>query len=188
MSDSLRSPYPVQAVRPTCHWWLRPRVLAWFRVLMVLSLVKPPAPAGPLSRIGDYLFAARGPGLFLRIRRRTTFPPKSAVTRGPPHPLFHRRRATWDRRPGDVPRSPGHGGGGHPRRRRGSQGPRGAGVDVGLQAFCLGVPFVLEALCLGGLLSWRPCVLAVPLVLERPCVLGVLPCLGGSPGRLRRLT
>ena len=58
---------------------------------MVWSLVKPLASAGPLSRIGDYLFAARGPGLFLRIRRRTTFPPKSAVTRGPPHPLFHRR-------------------------------------------------------------------------------------------------
>src|SRR6266705_329843 len=59
---------------------------------MVWSLVKPPAAAGPLSRIGDYLFAARGPGLFLRIRGRTTFPHKSAVPRGPPHPLFHRRR------------------------------------------------------------------------------------------------
>ena len=65
MSDVLRYPYPVQAVRPTCHWWLRPRVLAWFQVLMILSLVKPPAFAGQLSRIGDYLLAARGPGLFL---------------------------------------------------------------------------------------------------------------------------
>ena len=91
MAHSLRSPYTVQAVRPTRHWWRCPRVLAWFRVLMVWSLVKPPASVGPLSRIGDYLFAARGPGLLLRIRRRTTFPPKSAVTRGPPHPLFHRR-------------------------------------------------------------------------------------------------
>src|SRR3989442_10587898 len=90
MAHSLRSPYTIQAVRPTRHWWRCPRVLAWFRVLMVWSLVKPPASVGPLSRIGDYLFAARGPGLFLRIRRRTTFPPKSAVTRGPPHPLFHR--------------------------------------------------------------------------------------------------
>src|SRR6266567_1127696 len=94
MAHSLRSPYTVQAVRPTRHWWRCPRVLAWFRVLMVWSLVKPPASVGPLSRIGDYLFAARGPGLFLRIRRRTTFPPKSAVTRGPPHPLFHRRGFT----------------------------------------------------------------------------------------------
>ncbi len=81
----------VQAVRPTHHWWPRPRGLAWFRVLMIVSLVKRPASAGLLSRIGDYLFAARGPGLFLRIRRRTTFPHKHAVTRGPPHPLFHRR-------------------------------------------------------------------------------------------------
>src|SRR5262249_6678205 len=91
MAHSLRSPYTVQAVRPTRHWWRCPRVLAWFRVLMVWSLVKPPASGGPLSRIGDYLCAARGPGLFLRIRKRTTLPPKSAVTRGPPHPLFHRR-------------------------------------------------------------------------------------------------
>src|SRR5438552_18809100 len=90
MAHSLRFPYTIQAVRPARHWWRCPRVLAWFRVLMVWSLVKPPASVGPLSRIGDYLFAARGPGLFLRIRRRTTFPPKSAVTRGPPHPLFHR--------------------------------------------------------------------------------------------------
>src|SRR2546428_10412365 len=99
MAHSLRSPYTVQAVRPTRHWWRCPRVLAWFRVLMVWSLVKPPTSVGPLSRIGDYLFAAPGPGLFLRIRRRTTFPPKSAVTRGPPHPLFHRRCGT-ERRPG----------------------------------------------------------------------------------------
>src|SRR5262249_727103 len=91
MSEVLRCPYTVQAVRPTRHWWRCPRVLAWFRVLMVWSLVKPPASGGPLSRIGDYLCAARGPGLFLRIRKRTTLPPKSAVTRGPPRPLFHRR-------------------------------------------------------------------------------------------------
>ena len=58
---------------------------------MIMSLVKPPASVGPLSRIGDYLFAARGPGLFLWITRRTTFPYESTVTRGPPYPLFHRR-------------------------------------------------------------------------------------------------
>src|SRR5262245_31291940 len=92
ISEVLRCPYTVQAARPARHWWLCPRGLAWFQVLMVWSLVKPPASGGPLSRIGDYLFAARGPGLFLRIRKRTTFPPQSAVTRGPPHPLFHRRR------------------------------------------------------------------------------------------------
>jgi hypothetical protein len=98
MAAILLYPYTVQAVRPTCHWWLRPRVFAWFRVLMVLSLVKPPASAGPLSRIGDYLLAARGPGLFLRIKRRTTFPHESAVTRGPPYPLFHRRPScSWSR-------------------------------------------------------------------------------------------
>src|SRR6266700_2273308 len=60
---------------------------------MIMSLAKPPASAGPLSRRGDYLVAARGPGLFLGIRRRTTtFPYESTVTRGPPYPLFHRRR------------------------------------------------------------------------------------------------
>src|SRR5215831_19834719 len=95
MSEVLRCPYTVQAARPARHWWLCPRGLAWFQVLMVWSLVKPPASGGPLSRIGDYLCAARGPGLFLRIRKRTTLPPKSAVTRGPPHPLFHRRWYQW---------------------------------------------------------------------------------------------
>src|SRR5437867_12778004 len=92
MLDVLRAPYTGQAVRPMRHWWLCPRVLAWFRVLMVMSLVKPPASAGPLSRIGDYLLAARGPGLFLWSRRRTTCPHDNAVTRSPPYPLFHRRR------------------------------------------------------------------------------------------------
>src|SRR6266850_3630335 len=96
MPKSLRSPSPVQAVRPTCHWWLRPRVLAWFQVLMIVSLVKPPASAGPLARIGDDLLAAQGPGLVLRIRRWTTFPHASAVTRGPPQPLFHRRCSSCD--------------------------------------------------------------------------------------------
>ena len=82
----------VQAVRPTRHWWPRPRGLAWFQVLMIVSLVKRPASAGLLSRIGDYLLAARGPGLLLRIRRCTTFPHHRVVTRGPPDLLFHRRR------------------------------------------------------------------------------------------------
>lgn len=97
MSNSLRSPSPVQAVRPTCHWWLRPRVLAWFRVLMVVSLVKPPASAGALSRIGDYLLAARGPGLCRWRRRRTTFAREHPATRDPPHLLFHRRRGSDSR-------------------------------------------------------------------------------------------
>src|SRR6266404_9234544 len=92
MLDVLLYAYTVQAVRPACHWWRCPRVLAWFRVRMVWSLVKPPAKAGPLSRIGDYLLAAQGPELLRRIRRRPTFPHERAATRGPPDPLFHRRR------------------------------------------------------------------------------------------------
>src|SRR6267142_598198 len=91
MFDVLLYAYTVQAVRPACHWWRCPRVLAWFRVRMVWSLVKPPAKAGPLSRIGDYLLAAQGPELLRRIRRRPTFPHERASTRGPPDPLFHRR-------------------------------------------------------------------------------------------------
>ena len=96
MLDVLLDAYTVQAVRPACHWWRCPRVLAWFRVRMVWSLVKPPAKAGPLSRIGDYLLAAQGPELLRRIRRRPTFPHERAATRGPPDPLFHRR-------PGSAP-------------------------------------------------------------------------------------
>src|SRR5207249_121450 len=38
------------------------------------SLVKPPATAGPLSRIGDYLLAAQAPALLRRIRSRPTLP------------------------------------------------------------------------------------------------------------------
>jgi hypothetical protein len=88
----LRSRYAIQAVRPTRHWWQCPRGLAWFRVLMVWSLVKPSACAEPLSRIGDYLRAARGPGLLLQIKKRTAFPHECSPTRCPPYPLFHRRR------------------------------------------------------------------------------------------------
>src|SRR5438093_13550457 len=51
---------------------------------MVWSLVKPPAAAGPLSRIGDYLFAARGPGLVLWA---IYFP-------AAPRPLWLRRHTT----------------------------------------------------------------------------------------------
>src|SRR5467141_1483451 len=91
MFDVLLYAYTVQAVRPACHWWRCPRVLAWCRVRMVWSLVKPPAKAGPLSRIGDYLLAAQGPELLRRIRRRPTFPHERASTRGPPDPLFDRR-------------------------------------------------------------------------------------------------
>ncbi len=164
MLDVLRSPYPVQAVRPMHHWWLCPRVLAWFRVLMIMSLVKPPASAGPLSRIGDYLFAARGPGLFPWCRRRTTFPYERTVTRGPPYPLFHRRcKRLLGARPGTDARlpSPGPHGvwAGCTRRRRGSRCPRVARVCVVLDALCLGcllswMPFVLDALCLGCWSSW----------------------------------
>src|SRR6266851_4063560 len=89
--DVLLYAYTVQAVRPACHWWHCPRVLAWFRVRMVWSLVKPPARAGSLSRRGDYLLAAQGPELLRRLRRRPTLPYERAATRGPPDPLFHRR-------------------------------------------------------------------------------------------------
>ena len=102
-------------MRPTCHWWLRPRVLAWFRVLVILSLVKRPAAAGPLSRIGDYpLLQHEGldSGAYLtdaapykRHRRcmGIAFSPSCTMTRSPPHPLFHRRPHT-EQRPGPVPR------------------------------------------------------------------------------------
>jgi hypothetical protein len=91
----LRYRYAIQAVRPTHHWWQCPRGLAWFQVLMVWSLVKPSACAEPLSRIGDYLRAARGPGLLLQIKKRTAFPHEHSPTRSPPDPLFHRRRLTY---------------------------------------------------------------------------------------------
>src|SRR3989442_114840 len=52
----------VQAVRPTRHWWHRPRGLAWFQVLMIGSLVKRPASAGLLSRRGDDLLQHEGLG------------------------------------------------------------------------------------------------------------------------------
>jgi hypothetical protein len=80
----LRYRYAIQAVRPTHHWWQCPRGLAWFQVLMVWSLVKPSACAEPLSRIGDYLRAARGPGLLLQIKKRTAFPHERSPTRSPP--------------------------------------------------------------------------------------------------------
>ena len=91
----LRYRYAIQAVRPTRHWWQGPRGLAWFQVLMVWSLVKPSACAEPLSRIGDYLCAARGPGLLLQIKNRTAFPHERSPTRSPPYPLFHRRCVGW---------------------------------------------------------------------------------------------
>ena len=91
MGDVLLTAYTVQAVRPACHWWRCPRVFAWCRVRMGWSLVKPPATAGPLSRLGDDLLAAHGPALLRRLRRRPTFPHERAATRGPPDPLFHRR-------------------------------------------------------------------------------------------------
>src|SRR5262245_13134418 len=99
MSDVLRDLSRVQAARPTCHWWRCPRVLAWFRVLMVVSLVKRPASAGLLSRIGDYLLLQHE-GLGSddnrtdsawhgRHQRRTST--VGTMTRSPPRPLFHRR-------------------------------------------------------------------------------------------------
>ena len=99
MSDVLRDLSRVQAARPTCHWWRCPRLLAWFRVLMVVSLVKRPASAGLLSRIGDYLLLQHE-GLGSddnrtdsawhgRHQRRTST--VGTMTRSPPQPLFHRR-------------------------------------------------------------------------------------------------
>src|SRR5262249_57111239 len=99
MSDILRDLSRVQAARPTCHWWRCPRLLAWFRVLMVVSLVKRPASAGLLSRIGDYLLLQHE-GLGSddnrtdsawhgRHQRRTST--VGTMTRSLPQPLFHRR-------------------------------------------------------------------------------------------------
>jgi hypothetical protein len=99
MSDVLRDLSRVQAVRPTCHWWRCPRLLAWFRVLMMVSLVKRPASAGLLSRIGDYLLLQHeGLGSDKNMtdsawhghhqRRPCSTGP---MTRSPPQPLFHRR-------------------------------------------------------------------------------------------------
>ena len=99
MSDVLRDLSRVQAARPTCHWWRCPRLFAWFRVLMVVSLVKRPASAGLLSRIGDYLLlqheglgsdANRTDSAWHgRHQRRTST--VGTMTRSPPQPLFHRR-------------------------------------------------------------------------------------------------
>ena len=100
MSDVLHDLSRVQAARPTCHWWRCPRLLAWFRVLMVVSLVKRPTFAGLLSRIGDYLLLQHE-GLGSddnrtdsvwhghHQRRPSTV---GTMTRSPPQPLFHRRR------------------------------------------------------------------------------------------------
>ena len=119
--DMLLKPSRAQAVRPTCHWWLRPRVLAWFRVLVILSLVKRPAAAGPLSRIGDYLLLQHegldsGDDLTDAVqyerhwgRMGIAFSPPCTMTRSPPHPLFHRRPdaarhpASFRRNPNTVP-------------------------------------------------------------------------------------
>jgi len=99
MSDVLRDLSRVQAVRPTCHWWRCPRLLAWFRVLMMVSLVKHPASAGLLSRIGDYLLLQHeGLGSDKNItdsawpgRHQRRPGSIGTMTRSPPQPLFHRR-------------------------------------------------------------------------------------------------
>src|ERR1041384_498331 len=99
MFDVLRYLYTVQAGRPTCHWWRCPRLLAWFRVLMMVSLVKRPASAGLLSRIGDYLpLQHEGLGSdknmtdSARHGRHQRRPSSiGTMTRSPPQPLFHRR-------------------------------------------------------------------------------------------------
>jgi hypothetical protein len=88
----LHNRYATQAARPARHWWQWPRGLAWFQVLMIWSLVKPSVYAERLSRIGDYLCAARGPGLLRQCKSRTAFPHARSPTRDPPYPLFHRRR------------------------------------------------------------------------------------------------
>src|SRR6266581_1124836 len=89
----LHKRYATQAARPARHWWQWPRGLAWFQVLMIWSLVKPSVYAERLSRIGDYLCAARGPGLLRQCKSRTAFPHARSPTRDPPYPLFHRRRS-----------------------------------------------------------------------------------------------
>ena len=91
MSEVLRCPYTVQAARPARPWWLWPRGLAWCQVLMMWSLVKPSVYAELLSRIGDYLCTARGPGWLLQFNKCTDFPHERSPTRDPPYPLFHRR-------------------------------------------------------------------------------------------------
>src|SRR5207244_4044767 len=93
----LRYRYAIQAVRPTRHWWQCPRGLAWFQVLMIWSLVKPSVYAERLSRIGDYLCAARGPGLLRQCKNHTAFTHERSPTRDPPYPLFHRRRGLGKR-------------------------------------------------------------------------------------------
>src|SRR4029077_11868088 len=77
-----------------------PRLLAWFRVLMMVSLVKHPASAGLLSRIGDYLLLQHeGLGSDKNItdsawpgRHQRRPGSIGTMTRSPPQPLFHRRR------------------------------------------------------------------------------------------------
>ena len=102
MSDVLRDLSRVQAARPTCHWWRWPRFLAWFRVLMVVSLVRRPASAGLLSRIGDdLLLQPEGLGSddhrtdsawHGRHQRRPST--VGTMTPSPPQLLFHRRSLT----------------------------------------------------------------------------------------------
>ena len=99
MSDVLHDLSRVQAARPTFHWLRCTRLLAWFRVLMFVSLVKRPASAGLLSRIGDYLLLQHE-GLGSddnrtdavwhghHQRRPSTV---GTMTRSPPQPLLHRR-------------------------------------------------------------------------------------------------
>ena len=77
---------------------------------MILSLVKRPAAAGQLSRIGDYLLLQHegldsGDDLtdaaqYERHRRRMgiAFPRSGTMTRSPPHPLFHRSAIIRDER------------------------------------------------------------------------------------------
>src|SRR2546429_649479 len=84
MAEVLRAPSTGQAARPARHWWPCPRGFAWFQVLMVWSRVKPAAWAEPLSRLGDDLRAARGPGWLLPRKKRPTFPHERSPTRGPP--------------------------------------------------------------------------------------------------------
>jgi hypothetical protein len=99
MSDVLRELSRVQAVRPTCHWWRCPRVFAWFRVLMMVSLGKRPASAGLLSRRGEYLLLQHeGLGSDKNLtdsawhgRHQRRPCSTGTMTRSPPQPRFHRR-------------------------------------------------------------------------------------------------
>jgi len=90
MFDVLLYAYTVQAVETGVPLVALSPCVAWFRVRMVWSLVKPPAKAGRLSRIGDYLLAAQGLNCCDGSGGVRPFL-MSVDHSSPPDPLFHRR-------------------------------------------------------------------------------------------------